>query len=220
MVEKEIRLIIVEDYKLLRIGLISLLNNDESITVLGEAGTGEHGLELIKKTKPDLVIVDLGLPGMNGIELTHKIKDFDENIRVIILTSHENEEEVIAALGAGANAYCVKGVETQGFIDIVKSVYEGAAWLDPAIASVGLKLFKDNFKNPSKASQETLDYELSAQELKILERIVSGKNNSEIGQELSISVHTVKSHVSKILNKMTVNDRVQAAVKAVKSGIV
>src|SRR5690242_20001674 len=122
-----IRLVLVEDYKLVRIGLRSVLNEDPRIEVVGEAETGEQGIDLIKQLKPDLVILDLGLPGIDGIEVTKIIKAMDEDIKIIILTSHEVEDEVLAALSAGANAYCLKEITSNRLIEVVKSVYEGAA---------------------------------------------------------------------------------------------
>lgn len=216
-----IRLVLVEDYKLVRIGLRSVLNEDPRIEVVGEAETGEQGVDMVKSLKPDLVVLDLGLPGMDGIEVTKAIKNFDENIKVIILTSHEVEDEVLAALSAGANAYCLKEITSSRLIEVVKSVFEGAAWLDPAIAGMALEMFSSNNIRPKSAGQAgRSDLQLTERENQVLTLLVEGKSNSEIADVLSVSVHTAKAHVCSILQKLSVHDRVQAAVKAVKENLV
>lgn len=216
-----IRLVLVEDYKLVRIGLRSVLNEDPRIDVVGEAETGEQGIELVKALKPDLVILDLGLPGIDGIEVTKIIKGFDENIKIVILTSHEVEDEVLAALSAGANAYCLKEITSNRLIEVVKSVFEGAAWLDPAIAGMALEMFSSsNMKSRPGAQGARPDLQLTDRENQVLTLLVEGKSNSEIADSLSVSVHTAKAHVCSILQKLSVHDRVQAAVKAVKENLV
>lgn len=216
-----IRLVLVEDYKLVRIGLRSVLNEDPRIEVVGEAETGEQGIDLVKQLKPDLVILDLGLPGIDGIEVTKIIKGMDEDIKVIILTSHEVEDEVLAALSAGANAYCLKEITSNRLIEVVKSVYEGAAWLDPAIAGMALEMFSTTgIKSKAGAQGARSDLQLTERENQVLTLLVEGKSNSEIADALSVSVHTAKAHVCSILQKLSVHDRVQAAVKAVKENLV
>jgi DNA-binding NarL/FixJ family response regulator len=225
---KVIRVLIVEDYKLTRMGLVSILKPVEEIEVVGEAEDGEKGVKLVEQVHPDVVLMDLGLPGLNGIEATHKIKAFDENIKVIVYTSHEREEEVIAALGAGANAYCLKDNAPSSLVDTIKVVAEGAAWLDPAIANVALKIFQKGpygnmpaeetaEKKPSRGSDTV---QLTEREQEVLKLLVEGKSNTEIAKVLIISVHTAKAHVCNILQKLSVHDRVQAAVKAIRDGLV
>lgn len=216
-----IRLVLVEDYKLVRIGLRSVLNEDPRIEVIGEAETGEQGIDMIRNLKPDLVILDLGLPGIDGIEVTKMIKDFDDSIKIVILTSHEVEDEVLAALSAGANAYCLKEITSSRLIEVVKSVYEGAAWLDPAIAGMALEMFSSNgMKSKASTAGARNDLQLTERENQVLTLLVEGKSNSEIADSLSVSVHTAKAHVCSILQKLSVHDRVQAAVKAVKENLV
>jgi len=217
-----IRLVLVEDYKLVRIGLRSVLNEDPRIDVVGEAESGEQGIDMIKQLHPDLVILDLGLPGIDGIEVTKQVKNFDDTIKVVILTSHEVEDEVLAALSAGANAYCLKEITSNRLIEVVKSVYEGAAWLDPAIAGMALEMFSSGGTYRSKAGAQSArsELQLTDRESQVLTLLVEGKSNSEIADALSVSVHTAKAHVCSILQKLSVHDRVQAAVKAVKENLV
>lgn len=219
--KRVIRVFIIEDYKLTRLGLRSILSADAGIEVVGEAEDGEKGVSLVRQLKPDVVLMDLGLPGISGIEATHQIKAFDDKIKIIVYTSHEREDEVIAALGAGANAYCLKDNAPSSLVETVKIVAEGAAWLDPAIANVALRIFQ----TPAAQAQaqkgaKTGGPQLTERELEVLKLLVEGKSNTEIAKELIISVHTAKAHVCNILQKLSVHDRVQAAVKAIKSGIV
>ncbi len=219
---KLINIIIIEDYNLTRVGIRSFLSKYENMKVIGEAENAEKGLSLVRRLHPDVVLMDLGLPGMNGIEATQQIKAFDSNIKVVVLTSHEREEEVISALGSGANAYCLKDIDSERLSEAIETVAEGGAWLDPAIASVALKLCpKPNEpKTSSTKGQHANKAQLTEREMEVLRLLVEGMSNTEIANELIVSVHTAKAHVCNILQKLYVNDRVQAAVKAIREGIV
>jgi DNA-binding NarL/FixJ family response regulator len=219
---KTVNVVIVEDYKLTRVGLRSSLNEFEGINVVGESEDAEKGLQIIQELKPDVVLMDLGLPGMNGIEATQQLKNLGEDIKIIILTSHERNEEVLAALGSGANAYCLKDIEPNTLVNVIKSVSEGAAWLDPAIAKVALNLFPKPESTKLLYSSEAPDAraQLTERELEVLRLLVKGKSNTEIAKDLIVSVHTAKAHVCSILQKLCVDDRVQAAVKAIKENII
>ena len=222
ILEKEISIIIVEDYKLTRMGLKSSLEEFEGISVVGESEDAEKGLLLISRLKPDVVLMDLGLPGMNGIEATARVKQENPNLKIIILTSHERDEEVLAALGSGANAYCLKDIEPAALVNVIREVSKGACWLDPVIAKVALKLFPkpDNIRISSSNQLQDGRSQLTERELEVLRLLVKGKSNTEIAKDLIVSVHTAKAHVCSILQKLCVDDRVQAAVKAVKENIV
>lgn len=217
-----VRLIIIEDYKLTRVGLRSSLNEFEGIEVIGEAESAEEGLRIINDLKPDVVLMDLGLPSMNGIEATQKIKTLDENIKIIILTSHDRDEEVLAALGSGANAYCLKDIEPDTLINVIKTVSKGAAWIDPAVANVALKLFPkpESVKLLNSSEAPDARTQLTERELEVLRLLVKGKSNTEIAKDLIVSVHTAKAHVCSILQKLCVDDRVQAAVKSIRENII
>jgi len=214
-----IRVFIIEDYALVRVGLIALLQSDSQVAFVGEADNAKDGIAQIQALRPDVVLMDLGLPHMNGIEATRALKAFDKEIKVIILTSHEDQAEVMAALSAEANAYCIKDIEAKRLLEVIKTVHEGATWLDPAIAGIAMALLTQPNLD---ANSEPRHFEptLSERELKILHYLVEGKNNAEIAQEIFVSIHTVKGDVSHILQKLAVHDRVQAAVKAVQEGIV
>ncbi len=138
---KTISVIIVEDFKLTRVGLRCALNSNKDIEVVAESEEAIEGLELIQKYNPDVVLMDLGLPGMNGIEATIKVKEINPKIKVIALTSHDREEEVIAALSSGATAYCLKDIDPTKLADVVRDVANGVCWLDPEIAQMALNSF-------------------------------------------------------------------------------
>ena len=220
--KQTISVIIIEDFKLTRVGLRCALNANEDIQVVAESETATEGLEFIKKYNPDIVLMDLGLAGMNGIEATVKVKEMNKDIKVIALTSHDREEEVIAALSSGAMAYCLKDIDPAKLADVIRDVKNGVCWLDPLIARKALDAFpkQETIGILKDKSSEEGRVPLTDREFEVLKHLVEGKSNTEIAKELIVSVHTAKAHVCSILQKMCVNDRVQAAVKAVKEGLV
>jgi two-component system, NarL family, response regulator LiaR len=211
-----LKLVIVEDNKLIRLGLTALLKSYHQIQLLAEVGDAEAGIESVKKLHPDIVIMDISLPGMDGIEATQIIKDFDPTIKVIMYSSHEGREQVIASLGSGADAYCVKDNNPDKLIDIIEAVSLGESWLDPALASVAMSIVR----NRSNSNAESNGNKLTDRELEVLKCITEGKSNYDIANELFISVNTAKEHVSNIIKKLAVHDRVQAAVHAIKEGLI
>ena len=218
----EIKVVIIEDFKLTRVGLRCALNENKDINVIGESESAMNGLRIIEQLKPDVVLMDLGFPGMNGIEAIMKLRETNKTTKVIALTSHDREEEVIAVLSAGANAYCLKDIDPIKLADVIRDVANGVCWLDAEIAEKVLRSFPKQEKLVllnSKSNQEN-QVPLTEREYEVLRHLVSGKSNTEIAKELIVSVHTAKAHVCSILQKMCVNDRVQAAVKAVREGIV
>ena len=220
--KQTISVIIIEDFKLTRVGLRCALNANEDIQVVAESETATEGLELIKKYNPAIVLMELGLAGMNGIEATVKVKEMNKDIKVIALTSHDREEEVIAALSSGAMAYCLKDIDPAKLADVIRDVKNGVCWLDPLIARKALDAFpkQETIGILKDKSSEEGRVPLTDREFEVLKHLVEGKSNTEIAKELIVSVHTAKAHVCSILQKMCVNDRVQAAVKAVKEGLV
>ena len=223
--QNEINILIVEDHTLTRFGLKTALESLHLVKTISEAEDGETGIEIAKESRPDVVLMDLGLPGINGIQATRTIKEFDTSIKVIILTSHNNEDEVWAALGAGANAYCLKDIEPDRLIHVIESVYDGAAWLDPSIADTvlkritGDKIKSSHIRNHQDEHEEE-KIQLTDREMEVLKLIVDGFSNAEIAEKLFVSIHTAKAHVCNILQKLSVDDRTQAAIKALKDGLV
>ena len=220
--EKQISIIIVEDFKLTRVGLRCALNANPDIDVVAECEDAIEGLKQIEKFKPDVVLMDLGLPMMNGIEAMVKIREMSQDIKIIALTSHDREDEVVAALSSGANAYCLKDIDPAKLADVIRDVNNGVCWIDSIVSKLALKSIPkvENIGLLTNQSSEQTKIPLTEREFEVLKHLVAGKSNTEIAKELIVSVHTAKAHVCSILQKMCVNDRVQAAVKAVKEGIV
>lgn len=220
--KKVIKVAIIEDFKLTRVGLRCALNENDDLKVVAEAEDAVEGLKLVEKEKPDVILMDLGLPGMNGIEATVKVKEMMPQVKVIALTSHDREEEVIAALSSGASAYCLKDIDPTKLADVVRDVATGVCWIDPMVSQMALNSFPkvENIGFLPNKSQSEGRVPLTEREYEVLKHLVAGKSNTEIAKELIVSVHTAKAHVCSILQKMCVNDRVQAAVKAVKEGMV
>lgn len=219
---KPISVIIVEDFKLTRVGLRCALNTNADIEVIAESDNAIDGLKSIEKLKPNVVLMDLGLPSMNGIEAIGKIRDFSKDIKIITLTSHDRQEEVVAALSSGANAYCLKDIDPEKLADVIRDVNQGVCWLDPMVANLALRAIPkvENAALVGEKAANHVKIPLTERETEVLKHLVEGKSNTEIAKELIVSVHTAKAHVCSILQKMCVNDRVQAAVKAVKEGMV
>ncbi len=219
-----IKLFIVEDYHLTRMGLVAVLSEFPQLRFVGEAESAEEALQQIDREPPEVLLLDLGLPGMNGIEMAQEVRRRWPEIKIVILTSHNQEEEVIAALGAGAQAYVLKDVKPERLVHVIETVHEGAVWLDPAIASMVLTLVNTpaalGMVKKAPAEGTETESELTQRELEVLQLIVEGKSNPEIAEQLCISIHTAKAHVGSILNKLCVNDRVQAAIKALKENLV
>lgn len=211
-------LLIVEDHELTRFGLKTTFEDVDYVETIYEASSAEDAIEIFKNNSIDIVIMDLGLPNMNGIEATAEIRKLNPEVKVIILTSHNDEKEVLDSLKAGANAYCSKEINLQRLVQVVQSVGDGAAWFDPSIAHIVLQATA-NTKIGEPAGNYK-DYELTAREAQILKLMTQGFSNMEIAQELVISVNTTKAHVANILQKLEVDDRLQAALKALKYKIV
>ncbi|GBF23314.1 two-component response regulator, partial [Candidatus Gastranaerophilus sp. (ex Termes propinquus)] len=172
-----IRVIIVEDYKLTRVGLRYALNEFEHIDVVCEAENGEKGIEMVAKETPDVVLMDLGLPGINGLEATMAIKENHPDIKIVMLTSHEREDEVLASLGAGATAYCLKDIDPKTLSEVIKNVAQGACWIDPNVAKLALKLFPKPENAGFLSNSEVSDTKshLTERETEVLKLLVMGK---------------------------------------------
>lgn len=211
-------LLIVEDHELTRFGLKTTFEDVDYVGEIYEASTGEEALEIFKNNKIDLIIMDLGLPKMDGITATEAIKQLDDEVKIVILTSHNDEKEVLQSLKAGANAYCSKEINLQRLVQVVHSVSEGAAWFDPSIAHIVLQATTNS--RVEDLSENYKDYDLTLREAQILKLMTQGYSNMEIAQELIISVNTTKAHVASILQKLEVEDRLKAVLKAIHNKIV
>ena len=220
----KIKLLMVEDHKLLRAGFKAIFEEYASLEIVGEAEDGQQAVKMARDLKPDVILMDIGLPIFSGIEATRRIKESNPDIKVIILTSHTDEREVMDALAAGANAYAMKDIKTEHLVSIIQTVNQGAFWLDPAIAKVVTQkktiLSGSNNKPYTRASFKADHANLTEREYEVLKLVVDGRSNNEIADLLKISEHTAKAHVCNIIQKLVVDDRTQAAVKAIKEGLV
>ena len=214
----KINILIVEDHELTRFGLKTTFEGVDYVDTIYEADSAEGAIDIFNNNKIDVIIMDLGLPKMNGIEATKKIRSSNKDVKIIILTSHNDEKEVLNSLKAGANAYCSKEINPQRLIQVVQSVADGAAWFDPSIAHIVLKASANSptFDNDNNRK----DYDLTTREAQILKLMTEGYSNMEIAQILVISINTTKAHVANILQKLEVDDRLKAALKALKNKIV
>jgi DNA-binding NarL/FixJ family response regulator len=217
-----LRILIAEDHELSRVGLSFSLQKKAALQVVAEADNGLKAVTLAKTEHPDVVLMDIGMPVLDGIEATQQIKRQFPQIKVIMLTSHLEGEEVYASLAAGADAYCSKEISVERLIQVIQMVADGAFWLDPAIASLVVKALPLGFSGRTRVSHPgkgRYAVELTDREREVLELIVEGKSNKEIAEALQITIHTVKAHVCNIIQKLAVDDRTQAAIKALRQGI-
>lgn len=214
-----VRVLVVDDDPMMRIGLKHSLANQSQIEIVGVAEDGFLGVETAIALHPDVVIMDVGMPHMDGIAATQQIKQQLPDVKVVMLTSHTDQTEVIAALSSGAEGYCVKGTSVEQLVKAIAVVCEGATYLDAQVAQAVINQLKPPAP-PSRTSASTPQGTLSERELEVLKLIVDGYSNPDIAKALYLSEHTVKTYVRGILNKLLVNDRVQAAVVALRSGLV
>ncbi|MCA9816408.1 MAG: response regulator transcription factor [Candidatus Obscuribacterales bacterium] len=211
-----IRVLIVEDQELVRVGLKTVLAKTEGLEVAGTASDGRDAVEQARSIVPDVIVMDIGLPFLNGIEASKQIKEARPETKIVMLTSHDDEEHVFAALGAGVEGYCLKESSGGLLTSAILSVSEGAAWLDPGIARMVLESTREGRQ---KVNSELAGL-LTKRELEVLKQVVDGRTNQEIADGLFISIETVKTHMRHIMEKLRVTDRTQAAVKAMKEGLI
>lgn len=218
-----IKIILVEDQKLMRIGIRSLFDEYPEMEIIAEAENGKEAIEKSRLLKPDIVLMDIGLPDITGIEATKRILDQNKfDTKIIMLTSHITDKEVTDSLSAGANAYVLKDINTEFLMTIIKTVKKGAMWLDPKV----VPFIKDRNncvippRQMTRAGFRQTHANLTQREYEVLKLVVDGQTNNEIAKTLTISEHTAKAHVCNIIQKLVVDDRTQAAVKALKEGLV
>ncbi len=208
-----LKVLIVEDDPMMQLGLQQTLGDYPQLTIVGQAGDGYLAVEMAKSLKPDIIVMDIGLPRQDGIAATQQIKAILPEIHIVILTSHMTEIEVIAALSSGADAFCIKGTNVDRLIAAIAAAQEGATYLDPQIA----RRVIEHLKPPT---SQTIVGRLSQREMEVLKLMVDGYSNPEIATALYLSPNTIKTHIRGIMNKLAVDDRVQAAVVALRAGLV
>jgi DNA-binding NarL/FixJ family response regulator len=215
--EISVRVLLVDDHDLFRTGLRNLLE-ERDVQVTGEASTGEEAVRLVRELAPDVVVMDLHMPGISGIEAIRQIASFAPLARVLVLTISDHDEDVLHAILAGACGYLLKDASVDDLIRGIEAAAVGESLVSPAIAGKVLQQVRATSISPEAA--DAVRAELSQRELDVLKLISSGKDNAMIAAELHISPKTVKNHISNILMKLQIENRIQAAVYAVRSGIV
>jgi two-component system, NarL family, response regulator LiaR len=210
-----ITVLLVDDHSMVCMGLKAFFSTLADIQVVGEAGSGEEAVKLVEQHAPDVVLMDLILPGMDGVEATRQVKKASPRTQVIMLTSYHEDEHIFPAIRAGALSYVLKDIDPDQLADAIRLAYAGEAVLHPRVAARMVQEVHGS-------RQEGLNpfSELTTRELEVLRQVAAGKSNHEIAEVLVISEKTVKSHITNILNKLHLADRTQAAVYAWQAGIV
>ncbi len=222
---KNIKVLIVEDHDMARMGLSVILSNNPNIEIAGMFADGLEGVENALKIKPDVVVMDIGLPTIDGIEATKRIKAANPDIKVLMYTSREGDDDIFDSFQAGADGYITKGATSEQTVAAVTAVSEGAGWLDPAIAKVVLSNIRRTNEYTEKRGEINYKlgknlYGLTEREMEVLALIVDGLTNPQIAEKLVITISTTKTHVHSILQKLYVNSRSKAISMAMKEGLV
>ena len=210
---KKITILLVEDHVVVRESIRQFLEREEKLEVVGEAGDGEEAVQMASQLKPDVIIMDISMPKLNGIEATKRIKALQPSTAILILTAYDYEQYIFPLLEAGAAGYLLKDVSSRELISAIETVYRGEAVLHPAVARKVMQRLTKAEPTEKRASDL-----LSKRELAILKMAAKGMSNSDIAEELHLSARTVESHLGSIFNKLGVGSRTEAVIKAMKKG--
>ena len=213
--ESTIRIVIADDHAVVREGLRAVLGSEVDMEVVGEAATGEEVVERATELKPDVILMDIQMPNVNGIEATRRILEAKPEVGIVVLTMFEDDDSVFSAMRAGARGYVLKGAPPSEILKVVRAVAAGEAHFGAEIA----KRFVDFFPTPTPASREQTFPELTAREREILDLIAQGHSNAKIAARLYVSRKTVGNHISHIFTKLQVADRAQAIIRAREAGL-
>ena len=221
MMDKKINVLIVEDHALTSFALKTTLSSLDFIDKIYEADCAQEAYNKVKDNNIDLILMDLGLPDKNGADISREIKKINNNVKIIILTSHCEKDEVQECLEIGISAYCTKDIKPQKLCEVIKDVNKGSLYFDSSVSEFVLE-FNENKKQPQEKKELSIKdcYNLTQQEKRVLILLASGNNNSQIAKKLKISINTTKVHVCSILQKMNVEDRTQAAIKAIRENLI
>ncbi|SFB30565.1 two component transcriptional regulator, LuxR family [Cohnella sp. OV330] len=212
--QQPIKVLLVDDHEMVRIGLAAVLGTEEGIEVVGEAGNGQDGLRLAKAYDPDVVLMDLVMEGMDGIETTRRLLEQQPECRVIVLTSFLDDEKMYPVIEAGAFSYLLKTSRASEIADAIRAAARGQSVLESQVASKMM----NRFRRPAQTEAQPHE-ELTDREMEVLQLIAQGKSNQEIADELFIGIKTVKYHLTNMFSKLGVEDRTQAAIYAHRNGL-
>jgi NarL family two-component system response regulator LiaR len=213
---EKIKVLIVDDHQVVRQGLRTFLELQEDVLVVGEAGDGETAVDMVRRLNPNVVLMDLVMPRLDGISATRQVKSLGTGVKVIALTSFTEDDKVFPAIQAGASSYLLKDVSPDDLVEAIRAVHRGEARLHPDIAR---KLMEQVVQQASPLRQSQFE-DLTEREREVINLVAKGRSNQEIANELVISEKTVKTHVSNILGKLQLEDRTQLAIYAIKKGLV
>jgi two-component system, NarL family, response regulator LiaR len=213
---EKIKVLIVDDHQVVRQGLITFLDLQEDIQVIGEAGDGQTAIDLASELTPDVILMDLVMPRLDGVTATRRIKALGKGIQVIALTSFAEDDKVFPAIQAGASSYLLKDVSPDTLVEAIRAVHRGEARLHPEVMR---KLMEQVARQP-RSGEAAKGLQLTQRENEVIRLVAGGKNNREIARILVISEKTTKAHVSSILGKLGLDDRTQMAIYAIKNGLV
>src|SRR5690242_10174950 len=204
--KEQIRILIADDHSVVREGLVSLVKRKPDMTVVGEASNGREAVDLWKEHRPDVTLLDLRMPELDGVGAIKELRQLDENARIVVLTTFDGDEDIYRAIKAGAKGYLLKDVAREALMESIRKVHAGETCMPPALAA--------------KLAERVSGEALSAREIEVLQRIAAGKSNKEIGAELFISEGTVKTHVKSIFSKLDVVSRTEAVATATRRGLI
>jgi len=212
-----IRVLLADDHKLIRAGLRLVVDQQPDLSVVGEADDGRQAVELAKSLKPDVVVMDIGMPNLNGIEAARQIREIRPDAAVVMLSMHSDEGYVLRALGAGARAYLLKDSATTDLVQAIHAVVEGKSFFSPAVSKV---LLQDYMRKLRRSGAEDSYDLLSPREREVLQLVAEGKSNKEVASLLNLSVYTVETHRAKIMQKLNLKGVPELILYAVRKGII
>ncbi|KYC40584.1 NagC family transcriptional regulator [Scytonema hofmannii PCC 7110] len=218
--QKIVRILLVDDHALIRRGMKGQFSLESGFSIVGEAGDGAQAIELATQLQPDVVLMDIDLPVIDGITATQQIKSDRPATCILALSAFDSDTQVMGMLAAGADGYCLKSIEWEQLLAVIQLIVQGGAYLDPQIAQKVARMLKPPTVSCAPAYEQLQQPILSNREREILKLIAQGYSNPEIAEQLYLSLGTVKSYVRMLLNKLSVDDRVQAAALAVRNGLI
>ena len=216
---KKINVVIAEDHPLTRDTLVYQLNKTGRVNIMGTFENGAQTLEFVQNEAPDIILMDIDMPVMNGIEATIEIKKKNPKINIIMLTNHQQKSKVLDAFQSGSNGYCVKNIKIDELLSVMDIVLEGGIWVDTKIAGFIFDVLKQVEEKQKEEKLSLADFDISEREKEVLRLVADGLSNEEITEKLFISKNTVKNHVASIISKFSVKDRTQVAVFALKNNL-
>jgi RNA polymerase sigma factor (sigma-70 family) len=214
---RSIRVLLADDHKLIRAGLRLVIDQQPDLSVVGEADDGRQAVELAKSLKPDVVVMDIGMPNLNGIEAARQIREIRPDAAVVMLSMHSDEGYVLRALGAGARAYLLKDSATTDLVQAIRAVAEGKSFFSPAVSKV---LLQDYMRKLQRSGVEDSYDLLSPREREVLQLVAEGKSNKEVASLLNLSVYTVETHRANIMQKLNLKGVPELILYAVRKGII